>query len=158
MHRPVQFAIPAFLALAACAFPPEYKPVVDMTGHTQAQYDYDLTLCRENAKQLYILPGVAIGVVAGAATGAGVGAVTSDAGSGAATGVGIGAVSGGAAGSLYPTAKTATTGVDPLAGQIRQCLEQHGYTLLDPSPVAETNAAQAPKSAPTPSAAPPQAP
>jgi uncharacterized protein YcfJ len=131
----------ALTGLAACARYHEYQPKVDMTGHTQAQYDYDLLLCRENARELDVLKGAPIGVIAGTALGAGAGALAGDAGMGAATGAPAGAIAGAAAGSLYGQVETVRTGVDPHAVEIRQCLEQRGYKILDP--------------APTPAAAPP---
>lgn len=124
----------ALLGVAACTTIPEYQPVVDMTGHTKTQYDYDLTLCRENAKQIDILAGGAIGIIAGTALGAGIGAAAGDAGFGAATGAAGGVLGGAAAGSLYGTGKTAATGVDPHTGFVRKCLKERGYTLLDPDP------------------------
>ena len=120
--------------LSACTFPKEYEPVVDMTGHSKAQYDNDLTLCRENAKEFDILPGVAIGAVVGAALGGAFGAIAGDAGSGAATGVPAGAIAGGAAGSLYQPAKIALGDQDPHASYVRDCLKERGYTLLEPEP------------------------
>ena len=126
--------VPACAEMAACSFPKEYEPVVDMAGHTQAQYDYDLTLCRENAKELDILPGVAIGVVVGAGLGGAFGALAGDAGNGAAIGVPAGAIAGGAAGSLYQPAKISLEGTDPHANYVRECLKGRGYTLLDLAP------------------------
>ncbi len=126
--------------LSTCSFSKEYEPVVDMTGHTKAQYDYDLTLCRENAKELDILPGVAIGVVAGAALGGAFGAIAGDAGNGAAIGVPAGAIAGGAAGSLYQPGKIALEGQDPHAGYVRDCLKGRGYTLLDLEPAGAERA------------------
>jgi outer membrane lipoprotein SlyB len=131
-------------ALVACAPSAEYAPAVDMTGHAKSQYDYDLLVCRENAKQPYILGGLALGAIGGAAMGAGIGALTGSAGTGAAVGAGVGMVGGAAAGSLYGPATAETSGVDPLAGAVRQCLEERGYKLLDADPSA-SSAAPAPK-------------
>lgn len=141
-----RFAIILLAAgLSACAFPKEYEPVVDMTGHTKAEYDYDLTLCRENAKELDILPGVAIGVVAGAGLGGAFGALAGDAGAGAAIGVPAGAIAGGAAGSLYQPGKIALEGQDPHAAYVRDCLKGRGYTLLDLEPAEAERAGAEPQ-------------
>ena len=124
----------ACAGMSGCSFPKEYQPDVDMTGHTKAQYDYDLTLCRENAKQLDILPGAVLGVVAGAGLGGAFGAIAGDAGAGAAIGTPAGAIAGAAAGSLYQPGKIALDGQDPHAGYVRNCLKERGYTLLDAEP------------------------
>lgn len=141
-----RFAIILMVAgLSACTFPKEYEPAVDMTGHTKAQYDYDLTLCRENAKELDILPGVAIGVVAGAGLGGAFGALAGDAGAGAAIGVPAGAIAGGAAGSLYQPGKIALEGQDPHAAYVRDCLKGRGYDLLDLEPAEAERAGAEPQ-------------
>ncbi len=141
-----RFAIILMVAgLSACTFPKEYEPAVDMTGHTRAQYDYDLTLCRENAKELDILPAVAIGVVAGAGLGGAFGALAGDAGAGAAIGVPAGAIAAGAAGSLYQPGKIALEGQDPHAADVRDCLKGRGYTLLDLEPAEAERAGGEPQ-------------
>jgi outer membrane lipoprotein SlyB len=128
-------------ALAACALNGEYEPVVDMTGHTKSQYDYDLLVCRENAKQPYIAGGLVFGALGGAALGAGIGALTGSAGTGAAIGAGAGAVGGAAAGSLYGPGTAQLSNTDPLAGAVRRCLEERGYKVLDPEPAEPSTAA-----------------
>lgn len=144
----------AFLALSslgACASYREYEPTVDMAGHTKANYDYTLLLCRENAKELDILRGAGLGVVVGTALGAGIGAVTGSALTGAAAGAGGGVMAGAAAGSLYGPANIALGNPDPHAGEIRRCLEARGYTLLDPAPATASPAPTAPaEAAPVP--------
>lgn len=126
----------ALAGVAACTTYPQYQPKVDMAGHTARDYEYDLDVCRENARQLDILKGVGIGVIAGTLMGAGIGSVTGDAGIGAATGVAGGTLAGAAAGSLYEPGKTALVGTDPHAAEIRQCLQERGYTVLEPGPTA----------------------
>ena len=126
-------------SLAACATDPRagtYRPTVDMTGRTQAQYDYDLLTCRENARQQDIVTGVVIGVLAGAALGALGGAIAGDAGTGAALGAPGGAVLGGAAASAYGDIRTANGAEDPYAPRIKSCLIEKGYTILDPKPAS----------------------
>ncbi|HLI13628.1 MAG TPA: hypothetical protein VKY65_18705 [Alphaproteobacteria bacterium] len=126
-------ALACLAMLGACAGVPEYRPAVDMTGHTQAQYDFDLEVCREDAAQIDILRGAAIGAIAGTAIGAGAGTFLGDTGVGAVTGLAGGALAGGAAGSLYGKAETARSGSDPDAPFIRSCMAQRGYVLLDPA-------------------------
>ena len=79
--------------LAACAGA-DFKPVVDMTGHTQAEYDQDLAMCQNQARSVRnnddLAEDAGLGAVAGAAGGAVLGAITGNAGAGA----GIGALTG----------------------------------------------------------------
>ncbi len=124
-------ALLAAAALAACATAPAYRPAVDMTGKTTAEYDYDLHLCRENARQVDIVWGVALGIVFGAAFGALGGALAGDAGTGAALGAAGGAVAGGAGTSAYNDIKAANAAEDPMAKRIRACMVERGYTILD---------------------------
>ncbi len=131
-------ALLALAALASCADYPEYQPVVDMAGHAKAAYDYDLLLCRENARELDVLKGAVIGALAGAALGAGIGAATGSAAGGAVLGTTAGIVGGGGAGSLHGSAATAQTGRDPHEGDIRRCLKARGYRLLDEEPPARS--------------------
>lgn len=119
------------LLLSACAATPQYRPKVDMAGKTPAEYDYDLLICRENARQVDIVMGVAIGVVAGAALGALGGAIAGDAGTGAAIGAASGAVAGGAVASASNDVKAANAAEDPMAKRIRACMTERGYTVLD---------------------------
>lgn len=119
------------LLLSACTATAQYQPKVDMAGKTQAEYDYDLLICRENARQVDIAMGVVIGVVAGAALGALGGAIAGDAGTGAAIGAAGGAVVGGAAASAHGDIKAANAAEDPMAKRIRACMTERGYTVLD---------------------------
>ena len=79
--------------LAACAGA-DYRPVVDMAGHTQAEYDRDLATCQNRARSVRDNDDVAedagLGALGGAAGGAVLGAIGGNAGLGA----GVGAVAG----------------------------------------------------------------
>jgi hypothetical protein len=135
--RRLPIALAPLALLAACATYREYEPVVDMAGHTKAAFDYDLLVCRENAKELDVLRGLPFGVIGGAALGSAAAAAAGGSVlAGTATGAAGGAIAGAAAGSLYGRATTAITGRDPHTGEIRQCLQARGYTLLDPDPLA----------------------
>jgi hypothetical protein len=128
-------AVGLVLSLSACAVDTvrgTYRPAVDMAGRTEAQYDYDLLVCRESARQQDIITGVVIGVLAGAAFGALGGALAGDAGTGAAIGAPAGALLGGAAASAYGDVRTGTEAADPYAGRVKACLVEKGYTILAP--------------------------
>ena len=83
------------IGLSACAGA-DYRPVVDMTGHTQAQYNHDLALCQYQARSVRNngneVKDAAIGAVGGAAGGALLGAIGGDAGLGAGVGALVGLV------------------------------------------------------------------
>ena len=107
-------------ALAACGDKKPYVPQVDMTGHTKGQYDYDLLVCQENARQQDVAPGVVLGVTAGAAGGAIAG--------NAALGAMVGAVAGGAATSGYDDVAT-SKGSNRMVVRIRECMAAKGYKI-----------------------------
>lgn len=109
-------------ALAACGDKKPYSPDVDMTGHTEGQYKYDLLTCQENARQQDIAPAVVIGVTAGAAGGAIAG--------NAALGAMAGAVAGGAGASAYDDVAT-SKGSNRMVTRIRECMAAKGYKLTD---------------------------
>lgn len=117
-------------ALAACGDKKPYSPDVDMTGHTEGQYKYDLLTCQENARQQDIAPAVVIGVTAGAALGAAGGAIAGNAASGAALGAMAGAVGGGAGASAYDDVAN-SKGSNRMVTRIRECMAAKGYKLTD---------------------------
>lgn len=134
--------------LTACGDKKPYVPQVDMTGHTKGQYDYDLLVCQENARQMDIAPAVVIGVTAGAALGAAGGAIAGGAaGTGAAIGAAGGGILGGAGASAYDDVAT-SKGSNRMVTRIRECMAAKGYKLEgidkqnvnDPGPPADWKA------------------
>lgn len=107
-------------ALAACGDKKPYVPQVDMTGHTKGQYDYDLLVCQENARQQDVAPGVVLGATAGVAAGAIAG--------NAALGAMAGAVAGGAGASAYDDVAT-SKGSNRMVVRIRECMAAKGYKV-----------------------------
>ncbi len=96
LYRPTiakNIQIPALLALAlglsACAGA-DYKPVVDMRGHSETAYDNDLAVCQQTARTVRnntdIAEDAGIGAVGGAAGGALLGAIGGNPGLGAGVG------------------------------------------------------------------------
>ncbi|MCX7354244.1 MAG: hypothetical protein NTY59_05330 [Alphaproteobacteria bacterium] len=136
-------------ALAACGDKKPYVPQVDMTGHTKGQYDYDLLVCQENARQQDVAPGVVLGVTAGAAGGAIAG--------NAALGAMVGAVAGGAATSGYDDVAT-SKGSNRMVVRIRECMAAKGYKITgidsqnadDPGPPKDWKAEPVDNIAPPP--------
>jgi len=112
--------------LAACAAGADFRPVVDMTGHTQAQYDRDLAMCQEKARSVRDNDDVAedagLGALGGAAGGAVLGAIGGNAGLGA----GVGAVAGLVGGGGYKEAETEHRE----QRIITNCMRAHGFNVL----------------------------
>ncbi len=115
----------ATLCLSACAGA-DYKPVVDMRGHTKAAYDRDLATCQETARSARnntnIAEDAGIGAVGGAAIGAVGGAIGGDAGLGA----GVGALAGLLGTGAYEEGKTENRE----ERIVKNCMRSHGYTIL----------------------------
>ena len=111
--------------LAACAGA-DYQPVVDMTGHTQAQYDRDLAQCQEKARSVRNNDDEAedagLGALGGAAGGAVLGAIGGNAGLGA----GVGALAGLVGGGGYKEAQTENRE----QRIITNCMRARGFTIL----------------------------
>ena len=136
-------------ALAACGDKKPYVPQVDMTGHTKGQYDYDLLVCQENARQQDVAPGVVLGATAGVAAGAIAG--------NAALGAMAGAVAGGAATSGYDDVAT-SKGSNRMVVRIRECMAAKGYKITgidsqnadDPGPPKDWKAEPVDNIAPPP--------
>jgi hypothetical protein len=111
--------------LAACAGA-DFRPVVDMTGHTQAQYDRDLAACQNQARSVRDNDDVAedagLGALGGAAGGAVLGAIGGNAGLGA----GVGAVAGLVGGGGYKEAQTESRE----ERIITNCMRARGFNVL----------------------------
>jgi outer membrane lipoprotein SlyB len=113
------------IGLSACAGA-DYRPVVDMTGHTQAQYNRDLALCQYQARSVRNngneVKDAAIGTVGGAAGGALLGAIGGNAGLGAGVGALVGLV--GTAG--YKEAQTENREENV----VKRCMRARGFTIF----------------------------
>jgi outer membrane lipoprotein SlyB len=111
--------------LAACAGA-DYRPAVDMTGHTQAQYDRDLAMCQNQARSVRNNEDEAedagLGAIGGAAGGAVLGAIGGNAGLGA----GVGALTGLVGAGGYKEAQTENRE----QRIITKCMRAHGFNVL----------------------------
>ena len=113
------------LGLSACAGA-DYRPVVDMTGHTEAQYNHDVAACQATARATRNNSNEAanagLGTVAGAAGGAVLGAIGGNAGLGA----GVGALAGLVGTGGFEESKTENRE----ERIVRNCMHARGYTIL----------------------------
>lgn len=149
MKSRILTALAVAATLAACGDKKPYVPQVDMTGHTKGQYDYDLLVCQENARQQDVAPGVVLGATAGVAAGAIAG--------NAALGAMAGAVAGGAATSGYDDVAT-SKGSNRMVVRIRECMAAKGYKVIgldsqdanDPGPPKDWKAEPVDNVAPPP--------
>jgi hypothetical protein len=104
----------------------DYRPVVDMRGHSEAAYDRDLAACQQVARAARNskaeTENAGIGAAAGGAGGALLGAI----GGNALLGAGVGALAG-----LAGTAGYAETQTETREERIvRHCMRVRGYTIL----------------------------
>lgn len=106
--------------LTGCATASWYQPVIDTRGVNAAQYQADLSECRQYAAQRDPVNQAAAGAIAGALLGALLGAAT---GTSRNYGASVGAASGVAAGAAH--------GADSQMQIIRRCLMGRGYHVLD---------------------------
>lgn len=115
----------ATIGLSACAGA-DYRPVVDMNGHTTAQYNHDLVLCQYQARSVRNngneAKDAAIGAVGGAAGGALLGAIGGSAGLGA----GIGALAGLVGTAGYKEVQTENREENVVKG----CMRAKGFTIF----------------------------
>jgi outer membrane lipoprotein SlyB len=111
--------------LSACAGA-DYRPVVDMAGHSNAQYNRDLALCQYQARSVRNNANEAedagLGAVGGAAGGAVLGAVGGAAGIGA----GVGALAGFVGVGAYKEAQTENREEQI----VKNCMRMHDFTIL----------------------------
>lgn len=112
------------LVLAGCS---SYRPIVDMQGIDEAQYEQDLAECQSYAEQVSPVQDAATHAVIGAAIGAAFGAIAGAWGGDAGTGAAIGASYGGAGGALQGGAG----GASSQKSIIRRCMTGRGYSVLN---------------------------
>ena len=113
------------ISLSACAGA-DYRPVVDMNGHTQTQYNHDLALCQYQARSVRNngneAKDAAIGAVGGAAGGALLGAIGGSAGLGA----GVGALAGLVGTAGFKEAQTENREENV----VKSCMVAKGFTIF----------------------------
>jgi hypothetical protein len=104
----------------------DYRPVVDMRGHTEAAYRQDLAACQQKARGVRNNADVAedagIGAVGGAAGGAVLGAI----GGAPGLGTGVGALAGLVGGGGYKEVQTENRE----ERVVTNCIRARGYTVL----------------------------
>jgi outer membrane lipoprotein SlyB len=105
------------LALVACSGTP--RPIVDTKGVDMARYRQDLAECQEYAREVDIAAGAAKGAGAGAVVGGALGAI----GGSAAEGAGTGAVTGGAASAIKNDRERELVA--------KRCMRGRGYRVLN---------------------------
>lgn len=115
------------LGLTACADTgASYRPVVDMSGHTQAAYDRDIAACQETAHAARNNTNIAEDAGIGAAGGGALGAVAGAIGGAPLLGAGVGALAG----------LVGTGGYEELNTENREqrivtnCMHARGYKVL----------------------------
>jgi outer membrane lipoprotein SlyB len=113
------------IGLSACAGA-DYRPVVDMNGHTQTKYNHDLALCQYQARSVRNngneAKDAAIGAVGGAAGGALLGAIGGSAGLGA----GVGALAGLVGTAGYKEVQTENREENV----VKSCMRAKGFTIF----------------------------
>jgi len=114
------------VGLGGCAGA-DYRPVVDMTGHTQAQYDSDLASCQATARQARNNEDIAVDTGLGAVGGAALGAVGGAIGGNAGLGAGVGALAGAVGTGAYKEAETENREETI----VKSCMRHKGFTVYD---------------------------
>lgn len=114
--------------LTACAY--NQKPVVDMAGVDQQQYDADFTYCQGYAEQVDKGEAAKTEATNGAVSGAVIGAVAGVIQDGVGGAV-VGAAAGGAVGAGAGALGGANDSTKTQSLVLRKCLANKGYTVYD---------------------------
>ena len=115
------------LGLSACAGGgADYRPVVDMSGHTQAAYDRDIVACQQTARAARNNTDIAEDAGMAAVGGGAVGAVAGAIGGAPLLGAGVGALAGVVGGGGYAEATTENREEHI----VRNCMHVRGYSIL----------------------------
>jgi outer membrane lipoprotein SlyB len=113
------------LCVGACAGA-DYRPVVDMQGHTEVAYDRDVAECQQMARtardNTSEAEGAGVGAAAGGAGGALLGAIGGD----PLLGAGVGALAGLVGTGGYEEVKTENREETI----VRNCMRSRGYSIL----------------------------
>ncbi|UKA07968.1 glycine zipper family protein [Photobacterium damselae subsp. damselae] len=125
-----KFIFPLFAAvlLSACAY--NQKPVVDIEGVNQEQYQQDFTYCQGYAEQVSKGEAARVAAINTAVPTAIMGAIAGGIGNGVQGALG-GAVAGGTMGAGVGAFGGATSTTETQALVLRQCLKQKGYKVYD---------------------------
>lgn len=126
-NTPVPAMLAVALCLSACAGSgADYRPVVDMSGHTQQAYDSDLAACQQTARGARNNTDVAEDAGIGAAGGGALGAVGGAIGGNPLLGAGVGALAGlvGTGGYEEATTENREQSI------VKNCMRVRGYTIL----------------------------
>lgn len=115
----------AALGLSACAGA-DYRPVVDMRGHSQTAYDQDLAACQQTARTTRDNGSEAKDAGFGALGGGALGAVGGAIGGSPLLGAGVGALVGAVGVGGYEESKTEKRE----ERIVRTCMHHRGYTIL----------------------------
>jgi outer membrane lipoprotein SlyB len=115
------------LCLSACAGGgADYRPIVEMSGHTQETYDRDVAACQQTARAARNNTNVAEDAGMGAAGGGALGAVAGAIGGDPLLGAGVGALAGLVGGGGYAEATTESRE----QRIVKNCVRARGYTVL----------------------------
>ena len=118
-------ALSALIGLGGCAGA-DFRPVVDMRGHTEAQYDEALAACQRDARGVRNNTDIAEDAGIGALGGAALGAVGGAIGGSPGLGAGIGALVGGVGGGGYKEIETENRE----ERIVKNCMHSRGFTVL----------------------------
>ncbi len=118
-------ALTALIALSGCAGA-DFRPVVDMRGHTQAQYDEALAACQRDARGVRNNTDIAEDAGIGALGGAALGAIAGGIGGSPGLGAGVGALAGGIGGGGYKEIQTENRE----ERIVKNCMQARGFTVL----------------------------
>ena len=120
---PVVLATALFLSACAGA---DYRPVVEMSGHSEAAYDRDLAACQQTARTARNNTDIAEDAGLGAAGGGALGLVGGAIGGNPLLGLGVGALAGGVGVGGYEEAKTENRE----ERIVKNCMSARGYRIL----------------------------
>lgn len=113
--------------LSACAGGgADYRPIVDMSGHTQEAYYGDVAACQQTARGARNNTDIAEDAGVGAAGGGALGAVAGAIGGAPLLGAGVGALAGLAGAGGYEEATTENRE----ERIVKNCMRARGYTIL----------------------------
>jgi outer membrane lipoprotein SlyB len=124
---PASATLTVALCLTACAGGgADYRPIVDLSGHSQAAYDRDVAACQQTARAARNNTNIAEDAGLGAAGGGALGAVAGAIGGDPLLGAGVGALAGLAGGGGYAEATTENRE----ERIVKNCVRARGYTIL----------------------------
>jgi hypothetical protein len=123
IHAPAILAVTLWLSACAGA---DYRPVVDMRGHTEVAYDRDIAFCQQTARAARNNTNIAENAGIGAAGGAALGAVGGAIGGAPLLGAGVGALAGLAGVGGFEESKTENRE----ERIVKNCMRNRGYAIL----------------------------